>query len=131
MPPNQDFSYLAYYAYSEVPPNVKPADTVLASLKNVPIGTPLEEIKRACDAFGLDPIFMKAVAKIESGLDPSDWVVTEGAQRAFAGAKVEPQRSKLTSVALDASDAAKTSVPKASVPNTSVPKTSVPDPTPK
>ncbi|MGH8324061.1 MAG: efflux RND transporter periplasmic adaptor subunit, partial [Steroidobacteraceae bacterium] len=48
---------------------------------------------------------------IESGLDPGDWVVTEGVQRAFPGAKVAPQRSELTSVAADPSDAAKTSVP--------------------
>ncbi len=34
---------------------------------------------------------------IESGLDPGDWVVTEGIQRAFPGAKVEPQRSELNS----------------------------------
>jgi membrane fusion protein, multidrug efflux system len=46
---------------------------------------------------------------IESGLDPSDWVVTEGIQRAFPGAKVDPQRSELTSVAADPSNAAKTS----------------------
>jgi membrane fusion protein, multidrug efflux system len=57
---------------------------------------------------------------IESGLDPGDWVVTEGVQRAFPGAKVEPQRSELTSVAADPSDAAKDAT-----------KTSVPDPTPK
>ena len=30
---------------------------------------------------------------IESGLDPGDWVVTEGIQRAFPGAKVDPQRA--------------------------------------
>ena len=36
---------------------------------------------------------------IESGLDPSDWVVTEGIQRAFPGAKVEPQRTELTAEA--------------------------------
>ena len=36
---------------------------------------------------------------IESGLDPEDWVVTEGVQRAFPGAKVEPQQSDLTSIA--------------------------------
>ena len=48
---------------------------------------------------------------IESGLDPGDWVVTEGVQKAFPGAKVEPQRSELTSIAADPSDAAKTSVP--------------------
>jgi RND family efflux transporter MFP subunit len=48
---------------------------------------------------------------IESGLDPGDWVVTEGVQRAFPGAKVEPQQSKLTSVAADRSKDAETSVP--------------------
>jgi membrane fusion protein, multidrug efflux system len=48
---------------------------------------------------------------IESGLDPDDWVVTEGIQRAFPGAKVEPQQSKLTSAAADPPNAAKTSVP--------------------
>jgi len=69
-PPKQDSSYLAFYAYSEVPPERKPADTVLDSLKNIPIGTPIEEIKHAADAFGLDFTFMKTVAKIESGFDP-------------------------------------------------------------
>jgi hypothetical protein len=68
--PNQPLTYLVYYAYSEVPPNVKPADTVLDSLRDIPVGTPVEEIKRASDAFGLDFIFMKAVAKIESDFDP-------------------------------------------------------------
>jgi multidrug efflux system membrane fusion protein len=48
---------------------------------------------------------------IESGLDAGDWVVTEGIQRAFAGAKVEPQRSVLTSVAAEPAGAAKTSAP--------------------
>jgi hypothetical protein len=47
-------SYLADYAYSEVPPRKKPADRVLNSLKDIPIGTPIEEIKRASDAFGLN-----------------------------------------------------------------------------
>jgi hypothetical protein len=63
-------SNLADYVYSEVPPDKKPADTVRDSLKDIPIGTPIEEIKRASDAFGLDFNFMKAVAKIESGFDP-------------------------------------------------------------
>ena len=44
---------------------------------------------------------------IESGLDPSDWVVTEGVQRAFPGAKVEPQRTELTANAADSSGAGK------------------------
>jgi hypothetical protein len=67
---NRNLSYLAYYAYSEVPPDVKPADTVLDSLKDIPVGTPIDEIKLAADALGLDFIFMKAVAKIESDFDP-------------------------------------------------------------
>jgi hypothetical protein len=66
----QDLSYLHYYAYSEVPPETKPADTVLDSLKGVPPGTPVDEIKRVSDLLGLDFTFMKTVAKIESGFDP-------------------------------------------------------------
>ena len=61
-------SYLAYYTYSEVPPDKRPADIALDSLKDIPVGTPIEEIKRASNAFGLDLSFMKAVAKIESDL---------------------------------------------------------------
>jgi hypothetical protein len=70
-PATQDFQYLIYYVWSEVPPAEKPAETVLHSLKDIPVGTPLEEIKRASDAFGLDFNFMKAVAKIESGFNPN------------------------------------------------------------
>jgi len=66
-----DFQYLIYYVWSELPPAEKPAEIVLRSLKDIPIGTPVEEIKRASDAFGLDFNFMKAVAKIESGFDPN------------------------------------------------------------
>jgi hypothetical protein len=69
-PPKRDFSNLAYYAFSEVPPEEKPADTVLNALNDVPVGTPIEEIRHAADAFGLDFGYMKAVAKIESGFDP-------------------------------------------------------------
>ena len=67
---NQNLSCLAYYAYSELPPETKPADTVLDSLKDNPPGTPVEEIKRVADVLGLDFTFMKAVAKIESGFNP-------------------------------------------------------------
>jgi hypothetical protein len=64
-------SYLAdYAAYSEVPPDKRLADIALDSLKDIPVGTPIEEIKRASDTFGLDFNFMKAVAKIESDFDP-------------------------------------------------------------
>ena len=69
-PPKQNLAYLAYYAYSEVPPDTKPADTILASLRDISIGTPIEEIKLASEALGLDLSFMKAVAKIESDFDP-------------------------------------------------------------
>jgi hypothetical protein len=68
--PDQDLAYLAYYAYSEVPPDQKPADTILATLQDTPVGTPVEEIKHASDALGIDFTFMKAVAKIESDFDP-------------------------------------------------------------
>jgi hypothetical protein len=70
--PTQKLSYLAYYVYSELPPEKRPADIVLESLKNVPQGTPVEEIKRAADAFGLDFNFMRTVAKIESDFDPKN-----------------------------------------------------------
>ena len=65
-PPKRNFLYLAYYAFSEIPPDEKPADTILETMKGLPIGTPVEEIRRASDAFGLDFNFMKAVAEIES-----------------------------------------------------------------
>jgi RND family efflux transporter MFP subunit len=48
---------------------------------------------------------------IESGLDPGDWVVIEGIQQAFPGAKVEPQRSDLNSAEAGSSDDTKTSAP--------------------
>ena len=69
-PRKRNFFYLAYYVFSEIPPDEKPADTVLKTMKDLPVGTPVEEIKRASDAFGLDFSFMKAVAKIKSGFNP-------------------------------------------------------------
>jgi Transglycosylase SLT domain len=70
IPSRQGHSYIAYYAYAEHPPDKKPAEMVLESLKNVPVGTPIQEIKRAADAFGIDFSFMKAVARIESDFNP-------------------------------------------------------------
>ena len=67
----QDFRYLIYYVWSELPPAEKPAQIVLRAFKDIPVGTPTEEIKRASDAFGLDFNFMMAVAKIESGFNPN------------------------------------------------------------
>jgi len=69
-PAKPDLSYLVYYVYAELPPDRKPADIALDSVKDIPVGTPVEEIKRAADAFGLDFNFMRAVAKIESDFDP-------------------------------------------------------------
>jgi hypothetical protein len=66
----KDLSYLADYAYAEVLPDRKPADSVLQSLQDIPLGTPIDEIKLASNAFGLDFVFMKAVARIESDFDP-------------------------------------------------------------
>ena len=71
-PPKRNFLYFAYYAFSEIPPDEKPADTVLETMKGLPTGTPVEEIRRASDAFGLDFNFMKAVAKIESDFNPKE-----------------------------------------------------------
>ncbi len=42
---------------------------------------------------------------VESGLDSGDWIVTEGIQRAFPGAKVEPQRTELSANAAGAANA--------------------------
>src|SRR5262249_35018090 len=56
---------------AELPSDQKPADIVLESLRDTPVGTPIEEIRRAADAFGLAFSFMKAVAKIESDFDPN------------------------------------------------------------
>jgi hypothetical protein len=66
----RNLSWLAYYAYSEYPPETKPAETVLDALKGIPAGTPIEEIKRVADILGLNFTFMKTVAKIESGFNP-------------------------------------------------------------
>jgi len=70
--PTQNLTYVAYYVYSELPPEKRPADIVLDSLKSVPQGSVIEEIKHAADAFGLDFNFMKTVAKIESDFDPKN-----------------------------------------------------------
>ena len=52
------------------PAAAKPADVILESLRDVPVGTPVDEIKRASDAFSVDFTFMRTVAKIESDFNP-------------------------------------------------------------
>ena len=56
---------LSLHPYAALLAERKPAEIVLDSLKGVPIGTPLEEIKRASNVFGLDFNFMRTIAKIE------------------------------------------------------------------
>ena len=57
---------------SEAPPPEKPRKFSLVALRNLPLGTPVQEIERAADAFDVDVKFMKAVAKIESDFDPKN-----------------------------------------------------------
>jgi len=71
-PDKGELSYLKYYVYSESPPPEKPAKIALAALRDVPLGTPVQEIERAAKAFGVDANFMKAVAKIESDFNPRE-----------------------------------------------------------
>jgi soluble lytic murein transglycosylase-like protein len=71
-PDEGEQSYLKDYVYSEIPPPEKPAKIALAALRHVPLGTPVQEIERAAEAFGVDAYFMKAVAKIESDFNPRD-----------------------------------------------------------
>jgi hypothetical protein len=68
----RELPYLKYYVYSELPPPEKPAKIALEAYSDTPLGTPVEEIKRAADAFGLDDNFLKAVAKVESDFKPSE-----------------------------------------------------------
>ena len=70
VPQPKDLSYLADYAYSEVPPDENPAETILESLDGCSGWHADRRIKLASDALGIDFTFMKAVAKIESDFDP-------------------------------------------------------------
>lgn len=71
-PDKGEQSYLKYYVYSESPPTEKPAKIAVAALSHVPLGTPVQEIERAAEAFSVDDSFMKAVAKIESDFNPRE-----------------------------------------------------------
>jgi hypothetical protein len=71
-PDEGELRYLKYYVYSEIPPPEKPVKIALATFSDVPLGTPLQEIERAAEAFGVDVNFMKAVAKIESDFNPRE-----------------------------------------------------------
>ncbi len=62
---------LTSFPEGELPSDKKPADVVLAALSDIPVGTPVDEIKLAADAFGLDFRFMEAMAKIESDFNPN------------------------------------------------------------
>jgi hypothetical protein len=66
-----DDLYLSSYVYSETP-TPKPAEILHETLKEIPIGNPLDEIQLASAAFDLDDNLMKAVAKVESDFDPNN-----------------------------------------------------------
>src|SRR5204862_497978 len=61
---DQDHEYPAYYAYSQVPPDKKPADLILATLKDTPVGTPVEEIKLATVALCIDFLDWRADRRV-------------------------------------------------------------------
>jgi membrane fusion protein, multidrug efflux system len=65
---------------------------------------------------------------IETGLKADDWVVTEGIQRAFPGAKVDPQRSQM--VAAEPAPASSVEKAASSVPTSSQEKAASPSPAP-
>jgi hypothetical protein len=71
-PDEGELPYLKYYVYSETPPPEKPAKIALAALRDVRLGTPVQEIERAAKAFDMDANFMKAVAKVESDFNPTE-----------------------------------------------------------
>jgi hypothetical protein len=71
-PGEGELIYLKYYVYSESPPPEKPAKIALAALSDLTPGTPVQEIERAAEAFGIDANFMKAIAKIESDFNPRE-----------------------------------------------------------
>jgi hypothetical protein len=71
-PDEGELAYLKYYVYSETPPPEKPAKIALAALRDVRLGTPVQEIERAAKAFDMDANFMKAVAKVESDFNPTE-----------------------------------------------------------
>jgi hypothetical protein len=70
--PEDDFSILANYAYSETLPAVKPADEIKQSLVSVPEEAPHQEIKLVSSVLGLNVGLMSTFARIESDLNPKD-----------------------------------------------------------
>ena len=72
--PADDFSSTVHISPIILIPKFRPIRdqriSLGTSLKDIPVGTPIEEIKRTSNAFGLDFSFMKAVAKIEFDFDP-------------------------------------------------------------
>lgn len=65
-------SSLPLWVYSEVPPVKTPAVMAHEMMADTPVGSPLEEIKRAAELFCLNQAFMVTVAKIESDFDPKN-----------------------------------------------------------
>lgn len=70
--PEEKFSILSDYAYSEVPPAEKPADLVKRSLDCFPEGSVRSEIKLISGLLGIDVGLMDAFARIESDFNPRE-----------------------------------------------------------
>lgn len=70
--PEDRFSMLADYAYSEALPPEKPADLVKRALDCFPEGSVKSEIALISDTLGLDVGLMSAFARIESDFNPHE-----------------------------------------------------------
>jgi hypothetical protein len=70
--PEDKFSILAAYAYSETEPPTKPADVIREEFKSLDEGNPHQEIKLVSAALGLDTGLMNTFAQIESDFDPRE-----------------------------------------------------------
>ena len=70
--PEEGFSILSDYVYSETVPDVKPADLIKIALRYTPEGSPRQEVKLVSLALGLQVGLMNAVAHIESDFDPRE-----------------------------------------------------------
>lgn len=70
--PEDKFSILAAYAYSETEPSTKPADIIKREFAALAEGSPRQEIRLVSSALGLDVGLMNAFAQIESDFDPHE-----------------------------------------------------------
>ena len=70
--PEDRFSVMGDWAYSETPPPYNPADLIADALKDTPRGSPHDEIRLVAINLGLDVGLMNAIARIESDFNPHE-----------------------------------------------------------